>query len=196
LGHQQLEAVELLGVVFPGGGDLGFELGRFARRQVERGRSAGARSAGSQLKPRRRGDLWSAAPGWLTDDLRWPQPTGSRGWDVDAGVRKDGGEADPACRGGRTGQGTRVGGGYWGRRPGIDESDTNCYGLETGRSKNKQGKEQDRRSYRLTEFVIFPPNHIPQSFTGARVISPDRQSSHATQWAKPWYNERAKPRYR
>jgi len=37
LGHQQLEAVELLGVVFPGGGDLGFELGRFARRQVERG---------------------------------------------------------------------------------------------------------------------------------------------------------------
>ena len=29
-----------------------------------------------------------------------------------------------------------------------------------------------------------------------RVISPDRQSSHATRWAKPRYNERAKPRYK
>jgi len=195
LGHQQLEAVELLGAVFPGGGDLGFKLGRFARRQVERGRSASARSAGSQLKSRRRGDLWSAAPGWITDDLRWPQPTGSREWGVDAGVGKDGGGADPACRGGRTGQGTRVGGGYWGRRPGIDESDTNCHRLETGKSKNKQGNEQDRRTDRLTEFVISP-NHVPQPFTGAGVISPDRQSSHATRRAKPRYNERVKPRYR
>ena len=37
-----------------------------------------------------------------------------------------------------------------------------CHRLETGKSKNKQGNEQDRRTDRLTEFVISP-NHVPNS---------------------------------